>query len=81
MRDHDVAAVGADNAAIEVIPFDRGVFLNVHIELLVKGGITLMEHLRLAEMADDRCYESLFTVGPLLVTGATGSPINPIAIG
>jgi kynurenine formamidase len=81
VRDHDVAAVGSDNAAIEVIPFDRNVFLGVHIELLVKGGITLLEHLRLEEMAADRCYESLFTVGPLLVTGATGSPINPIAIG
>jgi kynurenine formamidase len=79
--DHDIAALGADNAAIEVIPFDRNVFLGVHIELLVKAGITLMEHLRLEQMAADRCYESLFTVGPLLVTGATGSPINPIAIG
>jgi hypothetical protein len=32
-------------------------------------------------MANDRCYESLLIAAPLLVTGGTGSPINPIAIG
>ena len=31
MRDHDVAVVGSDNAPIECIPFDKGVFLGVHI--------------------------------------------------
>jgi kynurenine formamidase len=79
--DHDVAAVGADNAAIEVIPFDDNVFLAVHIELLVKRGVTLMEHLKLSELAADGCHEFLFVVGALPVTGAAGSPINPVAIG
>jgi kynurenine formamidase len=81
VRDHAVAVVGADNAAIECIPFDRDVFLGVHIELLVRLGVTLLEHLVLTEMARDRCYQSLLCVGALPVTGATGSPINPIAIG
>jgi kynurenine formamidase len=81
VRDHDVAAVGADNAAIECIPFDDNVFLNVHIELLVKLGIPLLEHLALTSLAKDSCYESLLCVSPLPVTGAAGSPINPIAIG
>ena len=78
--EHDVAAVGADNAAIECIPFD-GQFLSVHVELLVKRGIQLIEHLVLAEMAADKCHEALFMVAPLLVTGGSGSPVNPIAIG
>jgi kynurenine formamidase len=78
---HDVAAVGADNAAIECIPFDDNVFLAVHIELLVKRGMTLIEHLVLSKMAADQCYEALFVAAPLLVTGASGSPLNPIAIG
>ena len=43
--DHDVAVVGADNAAIECIPLDDNEFLGVHIELLVKRGVTLLEHL------------------------------------
>ena len=81
VRSHDLAAVGADNGAIESIPFDRNVFLGVHIELLVKMGVPLLEHLKLSELAADRCYTSLLVVAPLLVTGATGSPINPIAIG
>jgi kynurenine formamidase len=79
--DHDIAAVGADNAAVECIPFDENRFLAVHIELLVNRGVTLVEHLVLAEMAADSCYESLLVVAPLLVTGASGSPVNPIAIG
>lgn len=79
--DFDVAAVGADNAAIECIPFDNNEFLAVHIELLVKRGITLIEHLVLSKMAADRCHEALFVAAPMLVTGASGSPVNPIAIG
>lgn len=79
--DWDVAAVGADNAAIECIPFDDNEFLAVHVELLVKRGITLIEHLVLSKMAADRCHEALFVAAPMLVTGASGSPLNPIAIG
>jgi len=81
LADHDVAAVGSDNAAIEVIPFDGGQFLAVHIELLVKRGITLIEHLDLRPLVADKCYECLFVAAPMLVTGASGSPLNPIAIG
>ncbi|MCU1346259.1 MAG: putative cyclase [Acidimicrobiia bacterium] len=76
----DVAAVGADNSAVEVIPFDDNDFLCVHVELLVRHGIPLLEHLVLTHMAADRVYESLLVVAPLPVTGGTGSPINPIAI-
>jgi kynurenine formamidase len=79
--DHDISVVGADNAAIECIPFDDGEFLSVHIALLVNRGVTLLEHLFLSELAADGCHEFLLTVGGLKVTGAAGSPINPIAIG
>jgi kynurenine formamidase len=80
VADHDIAVVGADNAAVEAIPFDKNLFLGVHIELLVKRGVTLVEHLWLAELAADRVHECLFVVGALPVTGASGSPVNPIAI-
>jgi len=79
--DHQIAAVGSDNAAVECIPFDGNEFLAVHIELLVKRGVTLIEHLFLRELAADGCTEFLLAVGGLTVTGAAGSPINPIAIG
>jgi kynurenine formamidase len=78
---HDVAAIGADNAAVEVMPFDRGVLVGVHIELLVKRGITFVEHLAVAQMARDGGHEGLFVVGALPVVGASGSPVNPIVIG
>lgn len=79
LASRDVAVVGVDNAAVEVIPFD-GEFLSLHIELLVKRGMTLLEHLVLSPLAADGVTECLLVVAPLLVTGGTGSPINPIAI-
>jgi kynurenine formamidase len=77
----DVVAVGCDNAAVECIPFDDNDFLIAHKILLVNAGIYLLEFLNLAEPAADEVYEGLLTVAPLKVTGATGSPINPIFIG
>ncbi|MFL5843494.1 MAG: cyclase family protein [Solirubrobacteraceae bacterium] len=77
----DVALVGADNTAVEAMPFDNGDFVTVHIELLVRRGIHLIEHLRLEELARDGCHEFLFAVAPLPLVGATASPVNPIAIG
>jgi kynurenine formamidase len=79
IAERDVAVVGCDNAAVEVIPFD-GQFLELHIELLVKRGLTLLEHLVLTPLAKDGVRECLLVVAPMLVTGGTGSPINPIAI-
>src|ERR1019366_7713169 len=58
IRDHDIAVVGADNAAIESIPFDKNIFLAVHIELLVKLGVTLVEHLWLGDLAPDPWHRS-----------------------
>jgi kynurenine formamidase len=78
--DHDIAAVGADNSAVEVTPFDNGTFLAVHIELLVNLGVPLLEHLVLAELGRDHVHEFLFVAAPLPVTGAAGSPVNPVAI-
>jgi kynurenine formamidase len=77
----DVVAVGCDNAAVEVIPFDDNDFLSIHKILLVNHGIYLLEFLDLSAPARDGVYEGLLTVGPLKVTGATGSPINPVFIG
>jgi kynurenine formamidase len=75
-----VAAVGADNSAVESIPFD-GEFMSMHIELIWRRGITLLEHLHLEELSADGCWEMLLCVGGLPVRGAAGAPVNPIAIG
>ena len=77
----DPIIVGADNTAVEAQPFDRGKFLGAHVELLVKRGVHLVEHLKLDELSRDGCYEFLFFVSPLLITGASASPVSPGAIG
>lgn len=76
----DVVAVGSDNAAVEAIPFDGNDFLAVHKVLLVRRGIYMLEFLDLSAPAADQAWEGLLAVAPLKVTGATGSPINPIYV-
>ena len=80
VHDTGVSAVGADNRAIEAQPYDRGRFLGVHVELLVRQGVVLMEHLVLDELAADGVQEFLFVAAPLPITGGMGSPLNPLAI-
>ena len=76
----DVAAVGCDNAAVEVIPFQDNDFLHVHKVLLVEAGIYMLEFLDLSGPAANGDHEGVLAVAPLKVTGATGSPVNPIFI-
>lgn len=76
----DPAAVCADNTAVEAQPFDQGEFLGSHVVLLQQHGIHLIEHLNLSELSRDGVREFLFCTIPLKVTGATASPVNPIAI-
>lgn len=80
VSERDVAVVGSDNAAVEVLPFDGDRYLGVHIALLVDLGVRLFEHLWLAELGADQCHEFLFVAAALPVVGATGSPVNPVAI-
>ncbi|MCF8563240.1 cyclase family protein [Alicyclobacillus tolerans] len=52
----------------------------VHQELIAKNGIHIVESLNLEQLSEDRVYEFLFIALPLRITGATGSPIRPVAI-
>lgn len=76
----DVIAVGADNTSVEAMPFEGGAYLPVHVELLVRRGVYLLEHLVLADLARDGVREFLFVAAPLPITGASGSPVCPVAI-
>lgn len=80
LASHDVAIVGADNSAVEVLPFGDNGALPVHIELLVHGGVHLIEHVNLTELAAGGSSEFLFAVNPIAITGATASPVNPVAV-
>ena len=80
LGDLDPSAVGADNMAVEAIPLPEGALVP-HVELLVDRGVHLHGEPRPDGLAADGCHEFLLVVAPLLVTGATASPVNPIAIG
>ena len=77
----DVAMIGADTWALEVIPSekDAGVF-EVHQILLPLNGIHILENIDTGELVKDQAWEFLFTLGPSRVTGAVQAIINPIAI-
>lgn len=78
-----VTAVGADNMAWDV-PDERdpetGATLFAHVHLLTQQGIYIIENLNLEELARDRRYEFGFVGIPLKFTGATGSPLRPLAL-
>jgi kynurenine formamidase len=85
LRRRDVAAVAADTMAIEVIPFeDPKLPLPFHMLAIRDVGLTLGEMFDLDELAEDCArdgvYEFLFTAPPLKITGAVGSPLNPLAV-
>lgn len=81
LAERGVAAVGADNWGLEVIPFEpnQGVF-EVHQILLPMNGIYILENMNTEEMVKDKAWEFLFTLGPSRITGAVQAIINPIAI-
>ncbi|MFL5843525.1 MAG: cyclase family protein [Solirubrobacteraceae bacterium] len=80
LGDADVTLVGADNTAVEAMPYRDGHFMEAHVELLARRGIYLVEHLDLSALARDGCHEFLFVATPLRVIGASASPVNPVAI-
>jgi kynurenine formamidase len=81
--DRGVIAVGADNMAWDA-PGERdpetGATLFAHFYLLPQKGIYILENLNLEGLARDRRYEFAFVGIPLKLTGATGSPLRPLAL-
>jgi kynurenine formamidase len=89
LNDMEIVAIGSDNAAVEwgfpAKPnYTRKAFgflaLPLHVDFIWNRGAYIMEILNLDELAKDRAYEFLFSLGPLLLKGGIGVPINPIAI-
>ena len=75
-----VSLIGADNFAVEVLPFREGTVFPVHQRLIRDHGIPLLEGLVLAPLAVEGVSEFLFVAAALPIRGATGSPLNPVAI-
>ncbi len=85
LHGREVAAICADNSAVEVIPQPRGLpKCAFHMVALRDMGLMLGELFVLDELAadceQDGVYEFFFSAPPLNFPRAVGSPINPLAI-
>ena len=81
IRDNDVAVLGWD--FMDAGPNQYGVPITVHGAIFAYG-LVLIDCCLLQPLAEacaeEGRYEFMFTVAPLRVAGATGSPANPIAL-
>lgn len=85
LHDRRVAAVAADTWAVEVRPSEVPDFFDpLHQVLITNMGLPLGENFDLDGLAEDchgdRVYEFLLVAPPLPITGAVGSPVNPLAV-
>ena len=76
----EVAMIGADNFAVEVLPFPQGTVFPVHQCLIRDYGIALLEGLMLDPLVASGRHEFMFVASPLPIVGATGSPLAPVVI-
>ncbi|WP_181778772.1 cyclase family protein [Pseudonocardia pini] len=84
LHEHEIAAVAADNVCVEAMVPVEGEMLVLHMLALRDMGLTLGEIWDLeaigADCAEDGRYEFLLCAPALSITGAVGSPINPVAM-
>ncbi len=84
LRRHDVAFLASDTWGVEVRPNEIEMFQPLHVASLVHGGICFGENFVLDHLgeraAELRRWSFLLVIAPLPITGACGSPVNPLAI-
>ena len=73
--------IAGDSLSLEVVPaVEPDAFLPVHSYMFATAGAQIMEVVQMEEIAAERLYEFAFLGFPLKLTGATGSPMRPIAV-
>jgi kynurenine formamidase len=70
-------AAGSDTLTFEKVPAET---MPVHVHLLVECGIYIIENLNLEELATARVRSFVFVAAPLKIRGATGAPLQPLAL-
>lgn len=81
LADLGVVAIGADTWALEVIPFENPTDLfDVHLTLLAKNGVYILENMVTDDLAADGDGAFFFTLGIPRLEGTVQAIINPIAI-
>jgi kynurenine formamidase len=79
LHERGMSVLGSDTSATEPVPFPDPEN-TVHKAMLVERGIHLIEILDLDRIAAAQVYEFLFLCCPLMMRGATGSWVRPVAI-
>lgn len=81
LYDNEICAVGADNVAVEVKPFeDAQRSFIVHEKFIRDIGGYLIEFLDLEGLSADGVFEGFFVMTPLRIVGGLGSPVTPLVI-
>ncbi|XVQ07445.1 cyclase family protein [Spirillospora sp. CA-255316] len=85
IRDHGIAAVCADNLAVEALRANGdGPMIPFHMLAIRDMGLLLGEMFDFEALAEDCAadgvYECMFVASPLNIPGGVGSPVNPIAV-
>jgi kynurenine formamidase len=85
LYEREIAAVCSDTWGLEVLPNEtEDCFQPLHMISLRNTGVHFGEIFHMDALSEacagDRRYSFLFTAPPLPITGAVGSPINPLAI-
>jgi kynurenine formamidase len=85
IHDHAVGGIATDTWGAEVLPNEtENVFQPFHVVAIPYMGLLIGEIWDLEELADacaaDGRYDCLLSAFPLTITGAVGSPINPMAL-
>ena len=81
LADLGVVAIGADTWALEVIPFEKETRpFDVHLTLLAKNGVYILENMVTTQLAADGVTEFFFTLGAPRLEGAVQAIVNPVAI-
>jgi kynurenine formamidase len=84
-QDKEIAGICSDTWGVEVRPNEtKEANQPWHWVVIPAMGLTMGEIFHLKELAEDcaadKVYEFFFCAPPLVITGGTGSPINPMAI-
>jgi kynurenine formamidase len=84
LRDRGVAAIGADGPQeVRPSPFPN-LLIPVHAIAVAAMGLWLIDNCQLEDLAAQcnelRRWDFFFSLAPIKIEGATGSPVNPIAI-
>ncbi len=81
VKEKEIVALGADTPGVEVMhQLPDPAWHPLHQRTLRDLGVYLIENLNLEDLAARQIYEFLFVAAPIMLTGGTGAPTNPLAI-